>query len=941
MEFPHLKDSSFPHLDNVNVYKHANVFDYSRWKGKVSIKLVNVLWNSNYADVPGFDSEEERDKWFDNAQGTSVVLESGFNITPENEVRIPIPYNDAYRFNYMVVDMPIQTGTDNPLDYESVETRVKRWFYFVDDMVQLAPSTTEMLVSLDVWTTFYNTVEIPYLMLERGHAPMMQTSVAQYLANPIMNNEYLLADDFNYGNDTIIQTSNYVPIGNDKKYVLFCAPYQRDHFSQFETVNYTGNSTPPTYADEDSRWGHQLTVNDYEWKYGGVDYSNAKLPISVVGNSGILSGCECYAIDGEQAQAFFNKCTHDCVNFIHGIQAMFILDGDLFKRTEEISFMGYTLYVADRLIQDFDVTLTKNMFGFDSKYSEITKLYTSPYSELEVTDDEGNTFTAKVENTGNIKMHEEVSLVYPFLNYNTFFSGINGDGTMQYVWKNLGGSETNREMWASDFSKFMMNWSVPVYGLFVSSKAEYAANNFFDVQTERMKAIKDYRNGARYANTTYENTKDSMQMNTDNVAASGQTNTDNVAASMQTNIDNVSAIGNTNVTNTDNTGTNNVNNQITTNTANTDITAENTDALDDNRATSNQALDDSATANKAKLTADVTQDISYSGTCFAIDSGVSTAITNTNAIAGVDVAGVSGILSAFTNPTAIGSGIGGVVGAAIRGTAAQSTNSIAIGGNLANAVAAGAYATRKNTNATDNIDAITGIQKQANKDVTDRMIDAQTNNTATANQAGLAIARANRTTNNANADNIRTTNNDNATRTRDTNNANAVRLQNTNNANAIRMQNVLTANADYTRDAVIVAEKRNLAVKQHEVDNRYENMGLAKPTMYGSYGGDFAPDAYQRRGVRFNVRTQSKSAIAQAGDAMLRFGYALHRVWDMANGLHYGKRFTFWKAEDIWINEGNGLAGNAVNTIGDIFLKGVTVWRDPDEIGRVSIYDNI
>ena len=40
---------------------------------------------------------------------------------------------------------------------------------------------------------------------------------------------------------------------------------------------------------------------------------------------------------------------------------------------------------------------------------------------LEITDDEGNIFSAKIENCGNVQMHEEVSLVYPFLNYNVFF----------------------------------------------------------------------------------------------------------------------------------------------------------------------------------------------------------------------------------------------------------------------------------------------------------------------------------------------------------------------------------------------------------------------------------------------------------------------------------------------------------------------------------------
>ena len=101
------------------------------------------------------------------------------------------------------------------------------------------------------------------------------------------------------------------------------------------------------------------------------------------------------------------------------------------------------------------------------------------------------------------------------------------------------------------------------------------------------------------------------------------------------------------------------------------------------------------------------------------------------------------------------------------------------------------------------------------------------------------------------------------------------------------------------------------------------------------------PDAYQRRGLRINVRTQPKSVIAQTGDAFLRFGYALHRAWDMSRGFHYCKNFTFWKAEDIWINDGSGVANVATNVIGNILLKGVTVWRDPSKIGTVGIYDNI
>ena len=138
----------------------------------------------------------------------------------------------------------------------------------------------------------------------------------------------------------------------------------------------------------------------------------------------------------------------------------------------------------------------------------------------------------------------------------------------------------------------------------------------------------------------------------------------------------------------------------------------------------------------------------------------------------------------------------------------------------------------------------------------------------------------------------------------------------------------------------MAAEKANLVQRQLEAENAYKNARLHIPYEQTKYAGDFMPDVYERRGVRFNVRTQSKSAIAQAGDAMLRFGYALHRVWDMSSGFHYCKQFTFWKAEDIWINDGTGVANVATNTIAQILLSGVTVWRDASKIGTVGIYDN-
>lgn len=75
---------------------------------------------------------------------------------------------------------------------------------------------------------------------------------------------------------------------------------------------------------------------------------------------------------------------------------------------------------------------------------------------------------------------------------------------------------------------------------------------------------------------------------------------------------------------------------------------------------------------------------------------------------------------------------------------------------------------------------------------------------------------------------------------------------------------------------------------------------------------------------------------------MLRFGYALNQNWNVeASGLKVMKHFTYWKAQDVWVNYGSGVTNTAQYAIQSILERGVTVWNDPDEIGKVGIYGNL
>jgi hypothetical protein len=114
-----------------------------------------------------------------------------------------------------------------------------------------------------------------------------------------------------------------------------------------------------------------------------------------------------------------------------------------------------------------------------------------------------------------------------------------------------------------------------------------------------------------------------------------------------------------------------------------------------------------------------------------------------------------------------------------------------------------------------------------------------------------------------------------------------------------------------------------------------------QPISVCSYGGEFAPDYNESKGIQVRVRTQSESAIAQAGDTFARYGYALNQAWNVEeSGLKLMRNFTFWKADDIWIDDIGASNNKVIRDLTNIFSSGVTVWNDADKIGKVSVYDN-
>ena len=140
--FPHIDETSFPSVDNVDVWKFKNNFDYSKFDDiQMTVTVCTVPWDvglihvgnaqiGGLGNVVAFESESERDSYIDSLED-KVVFEtqyrkfhSGDSGGIDGRVRLPIPVEACTRFNYVVVEYH-----ELPVHFEHMGTR--KFFYFI------------------------------------------------------------------------------------------------------------------------------------------------------------------------------------------------------------------------------------------------------------------------------------------------------------------------------------------------------------------------------------------------------------------------------------------------------------------------------------------------------------------------------------------------------------------------------------------------------------------------------------------------------------------------------------------------------------------------------------------------------------------------------------------------------------------------------------------
>lgn len=955
MRFSKLGDTSFPNSQNADPYSIRNEFDYTRWVPGTVVRLVNVLWNSDYENVVKFDSDEERDEWFDGLSGYEpVTLKTNSTMVPDGSIKLPIPYDVCAGYNYVYIDIPVMTSPDATIDYE-VEDGHRRWYFFVNGISYSAPSTTVLSLVPDIWTNYINETDIRYMMLERGHAPVSVTDTDTYLSNPIANNRYLMAPDVNYDDSSVIRDSRYIPFGNGTKYVCIAttiAPSQM-HDATIGKADAGGTSNGTiTYSDTSDWYGRQLQVNGFAIG-NGRNYDGLVTPVTTgVGNGNIPCGTVTYAIPASDG-SFLSDMARDVPTLLRSIMAMFVCDEAMITLGEIHTVDGHMLYECSGVSKRVaDYNLSKDMFGFDTEEQRFAKLYTYPYSRIEVTDNDGSSAEIRIEDTGRIGIELLTSVAFPALDMRVCLTGIDGVGSESYFWKRLDGTDMSLQLPDGDWGRYTIRLGIPTFSLYMDGETAWYVDSYgASVLSSRRQALAGYNNSVRSANLAYRNAIESASNAHGNAVRDADTARDNsksLADTAQANANASADSEQTNATNLANTGKANTDNLAQCNYSNVNATIA-----------ANTANVDAANTTSTNITS-FQNNVEYS--ILQVRNGVTTATTNDENQAAIACAESSGFATIASNSIGTATSMGmsmasGGAGAGVAGAVAGAVVGAISGGIQAHAAVSNANTTA-NTNsaiASANVSANNMAQTKHSSSAT-TLTSAENTLKSTQNTNSnncMATQRDNNySTTTTNASNLNSTQVGNANRTHDTQVANSGRTHSAATTNADRThtasvtdadntQSTSNANSQRSNDIGIMNAKETLEAARDNLMYAIGDTRRAKPVELVGASGDATMESLMRNGVQVRVRTQPDGAIAQAASQFARYGYALGQSWDVKeSGFKLMRNFTYWKAQDVWVDVRGSGRSDVADAITAILRNGTTVWGDPEMIGKVSVYDN-
>lgn len=122
------------------------------------------------------------------------------------------------------------------------------------------------------------------------------------------------------------------------------------------------------------------------------------------------------------------------------------------------------------------------------------------------------------------------------------------------------------------------------------------------------------------------------------------------------------------------------------------------------------------------------------------------------------------------------------------------------------------------------------------------------------------------------------------------------------------------------------------------INAKLQDAKLMEPSVSGQIGGDNFNFATNNCYLLVKFKTIPQAALANVGEYFLRYGCSVQRFVRPPQDLQVMSRATYWKMSETFLSSATCPEPYRM-TIRGIFEKGVTVYRNPDDIGNMDFAD--
>ena len=378
-----------------------------QWPTGTRVQLLSVPWDSGYRDIVAFEDSKSQAEWFDEQLSRGWTNEHFAYLRPGAPIKVPVPYSSSYVYNYLTVENPAQ-----PVDDEGP---IKKYYYFITSCDYISPQASRLTLQLDVIQTYQFSCVFGNCFCVSGHAAMAHKDLqfdSPSDIDPKALQRYLsIPDGFDVGDRYNVCGREWISAQSRGTYIL--------------VVSTTDLAPDP----------------------GTIDNPNLRSsPGGIVDD--LPSGCSVYAFQVLQFSEFVREgAPYPWV--MQGIIAIYSFPGEFFE-SEDMDFAmllggkatGWYVGTTETITTESKpYKETGNVFemlanGIPESYRHVWKLYTYPYSVIELSTFTGQSVFLKPEYLSDptISLYAAVCCLEPFArvalfpkNYGANVSGTNDD----------------------------------------------------------------------------------------------------------------------------------------------------------------------------------------------------------------------------------------------------------------------------------------------------------------------------------------------------------------------------------------------------------------------------------------------------------------------------------------------------------------------------------